>query len=236
LFYESCEPLIQKTLQATEAAVQAVMGENSAALACIYLVGGSCELPLLARSLRERFGKKVRRSPYPSAATAIGLAISAAHCSDYRLEERFHRYFGVWRESESGTSVMFDPIFSKGTPLPAQGQKPIAVKRCYQPAHNIGHFRFIECSQLANSREPRGDIVAWDQILFPFDPAVAAESDLRRVEVLRWSEGSRHEVEEVYQCDSRGIIEVAIADHTSGIRRSYRLRGAIPEKALAEPG
>jgi molecular chaperone DnaK (HSP70) len=224
LFYEKCEPLIRKTLQSTEAVVHALVGNELQSLACVYLVGGSCELPVLARTLKERFGKRVRRSPYPSAATAIGLAISADQERGYELRERFHRHFGVWRESEAGTRIVFDPIFSKGTLLPGQGQQPLAVNRRYRPAHNIGDFRFIECSHLGPSQEPKGDIVAWDRICFPFDPELASEPDLNGFSVRRWPDGERYEVEEVYHCDSRGIIEVAISNQTAGIMKSYRLR------------
>ena len=42
--------------------------------AAVYLVGGSSDLPLVSRLLRERYGRQVRRSPHPHAATAIGLA------------------------------------------------------------------------------------------------------------------------------------------------------------------
>ena len=116
-------------------------------LACVYLVGGSCELPLLSRSLKEKFGKRVRRSPFPSAATAIGLAISADQRSGYTLQDRFSRHFGVWRESNFGKEMIFDPIFTKETPLPSR-EKPLVVHRTYHPVHNIGHYRFIECGQM----------------------------------------------------------------------------------------
>jgi molecular chaperone DnaK (HSP70) len=234
LFYEKCNPLIQKTLQATEDVMQAVMGDDLQSLACVYLVGGSCELPILVRTLRERFGKRVRRSPYPSAATAIGLAISADQERSYELHERFHRHFGVWRESEAGTKVVFDPIFHKGTLLPGKDQQPLAVTRNYRPAHNIGHFRFIECSHLGALQEPKGDIVAWDQICFPFDPALASEADLTGRSVTRWSDGDRYEVEEVYHCDARGVIEVSISNQTVGMKKSYRLRRGSQQKTVRQ--
>jgi molecular chaperone DnaK (HSP70) len=131
------------------------MGEDLddlSSLACVYLVGGSCELPVLARALRERFGKRVRRSPYPSAATAIGLAIASDQEAGYQLQDRFHRHFGVWRESEAGTRVVFDPIFSKGTHARdrqvAHGDTP------HRPAHNVGHFRFLGAAISMNRWEP----------------------------------------------------------------------------------
>jgi molecular chaperone DnaK (HSP70) len=224
-FYEKCEPLIAQTVEATESALAAVMGEdfdNLSSLACVYLVGGSCELPLLARALRERFGKRVRRSPYPSAATAIGLAIVADQDAGYQLQDRFHRHFGVWRESDAGTRVVFDPIFSKGTCLPAAG-KSLMVTRRYQAAHNIGHFRFLECSHLDELLEPKGDIVAWDQVFFPFDPQLAG-SELNQVAVQSWSGPPETIIEEQYRCDARGMIEVMISNEATGLARRFAIR------------
>jgi molecular chaperone DnaK (HSP70) len=224
-FYEKCEPLIAQTIAATESALQAVMGEDFddlSSLACIYLVGGSCELPVLARALRERFGKRVRRSPYPSAATAIGLAIASDQDRSYQLEDRFHRHFGVWRESEAGTRVVFDPIFSKGTLLPPTG-KSLTVTRRYEPAHNLGHFRFLECSHLDELQEPRGDIVAWDQVFFPFDPQLA-ESHLNEVAVQNWSGQQGVVIEEQYRCDASGMIEVVISNEAAGLARCFAIR------------
>ena len=233
-FYERCEPLIAQTVEATESALAAVMGEDFddlSSLACVYLVGGSCELPVLARALRERFGKRVRRSPYPSAATAIGLAIASDQDTGYQLQDRFHRHFGVWRESEAGTRVVFDPIFSKGTLLPASG-KSLTVTRRYQPTHNIGHFRFLECSHLDESHEPRGDIIAWDQVFFPFDPQLA-NSDLNEVPVRNWSGSQAAVIEERYCCDARGIIEVVISNETAGIARRFGIRRGNSARAAS---
>jgi molecular chaperone DnaK (HSP70) len=227
-FYEECESLIHKTIQATEASIQSVLGDGQTdwqTLACIYLVGGSSELPVLARSLRERFGKRVRRSPYPSAATAIGLAIAADQESGYSLEEKFSRHFGVWRESEEGRKIVFDPIFCKQTLLPKPGAPQLSAIRAYHPAHNVGHFRYLECSHLRDQQDPGGDIVSWDEILFPFDPGLKQELHLERVPVKHWPEAPSHWVEERYQCDAQGIIEVTISNQTAGYQRTYRIRG-----------
>src|SRR6266542_4216992 len=64
---------------------------------------------MVARLLREKYGKQVRRSPYPHAATAIGLAIAADTKAGYKLRERFTRHFGVWREWDEGRQIAFDP-------------------------------------------------------------------------------------------------------------------------------
>ena len=227
-FYEKCSPLIARTIRATEAALQEALGEHASehdSLAAVYLVGGSCGLPLLARSLKEHFGRRVCRSPYPFAATAMGLAIVADHGSGYRLTEQFSRHFGVWRETEDGAKMIFDPIFPKETALPRPGQPPLRVTRNYHPAHNIGHFRFLECSALKSVHQPDGDVVAWDEVYFPFDPALAeAGHCLERKDIRRWRNAQSICVEEAYECDAEGIITVTINNQTTGHSRTFRIR------------
>lgn len=226
-FYTRCAPLIYRTIQATETAMVGALGSAAAdvpGLAAVYLVGGSCELPILARSLRERFGKRVRRSPYPSGATAIGLAIAADGESGYVLTERFTRHFGVWREADSGQRIAFDPIFSKQTTLPRPGEPPLCASRRYRPVHNIGCFRFLECSGLQEQAEPAGDIVLWNEALFAFDPQLVERRRLDQVPVQHSPAVQSHNVEERYECDAAGIITVTISDLTTGYQRSYRVR------------
>jgi molecular chaperone DnaK (HSP70) len=228
-FYKRCEPLILQTLQATEAAMAAALGRadsEASGLGVVYLVGGSCELPVLARVLRDRFGKRVRRSPYPSGATAIGLAIAADHESGYVLSDRFHRHFGVWREGEGGQRIVFDPIFTKETRLPRPGEPALVVGRRYRPAHNIGRFRYLECSVLREQGEPAGDILAWQEILFPYTPDLVTHRDLASVRIQRDPAVASHDVEEVYRCDAAGVVEVTIADQTTGHARTFRVREA----------
>src|SRR5262249_28499945 len=122
-FYEECRPLIESTIEAMEHVMEKSAREAgfdlhaSAAVylvrgsAAVYWVGGSSYLPLVTRLLREKYGKQVRRSPYPHAATAIGLAIAADTEAGYKLRERFTRHFGVWREQDDGHEIAFDPLF-----------------------------------------------------------------------------------------------------------------------------
>ena len=86
------------------------------------------------------------------AATAIGLAVFLDSESSFELSERFSRHFGVFREAEAGTGVVFDPIVCKDAALPTDGRTPLVVRRRYRAAHNIGHFRFVECSRLVDGR------------------------------------------------------------------------------------
>jgi len=235
-FYEQCEPLIQQTIRATESAIGAAFpgaGEESAGLGVVYLVGGACELPVLARSLRERFGKRVRRSPYPSGATAIGLAIAADHDSGYVLTDRFHRHFGVWREAEDGRRIVFDPIFTRETRLPLAGEEALMVRRRYHPVHNVGRLRFLECSALRDQGEPAGDLLTWQEILFPFNPTLAGHSELKAVRVQRDPAVASHVIEETYRCDASGLIEVTIANLTTGHTGTFRVRGPA---CSGEPG
>lgn len=226
-FYDRCAPLIQRTIQATETAMQTALGTADSDLpgvAAVYLVGGSCELPVLARALRERFGRRVRRSPYPPAATAIGLAIAADKEGGYTLKERFTRHFGVWREGESGEKVVFDPIFRKQTPLPEPGQAALVARRRYRPAHNLGRFRFLECSGLGEQGGPAGDMLSWDEAVFPFAPGLVREAHLEKVPVERSSDVESYAIEEIYRCDAAGVIEVTIENLTTGFARTYRIR------------
>ena len=181
-FYARCQPLVQETLHATEDLLEAhgygPSGASSSApegekhLEALYVTGGGSELPIVARMLREVFGRRVRRSAYTRSATTIGLAIQADTQAGYVLRDRFTRHFGVWREADEGRAVVFDPLFSKGTPLPAPGEAPLVQSRQYTPVHNIGHFRYLECSQLSSDGRPCGDITVWDDIRFAFDPAL----------------------------------------------------------------
>jgi molecular chaperone DnaK (HSP70) len=224
-FYEECRPLIESTIEAMESVMEKSAREVGLDLreSAVYLVGGSSDLPLVARSLKEKYGKQVRRSPYPHAATAIGLAIAADTEAGYKLRERFTRHFGVWREWDDGRQIAFDPLFEKNTALPLKGEQPLVRVRRYAPIHNIGHFRYLECSRLDQAGQPQGDLAPWDEILFPFDPALRGAEDLKGASISH-ARNHNHVVEEVYSCDHNGVIEVEIKDADNGFSRRYALR------------
>jgi hypothetical protein len=180
------------------------------------------------RHLRERFGQgRVRRSPHPFAATAIGLATFLDEEAGYELSDALTRHFGVWREADLGREVSFDAIFAKDTRLPRLDEPPLYAVRRYRPAHNLGHYRFVECGKLREGR-PDGNLAPWDEIRFPFDPALRERGDLASVDVRRM-EGEGPEIEERYRCTAAGTFEVTLAVLDDGFSRTYRIaRPASP--------
>lgn len=231
-FYERCRPLVEETVHA----VQDLLGAHRTEPDLLYVTGGGSELPLVPRALREVFGRRVKRSAYTHSATAIGLAIQADEQAGYVLRDTFTRYFGVWREADCGQTIVFDPLFAKGTPLPAAGEPTLRVSRRYRPAHNLGHFRYLECSHRSEDGRPLGDITLWDEIYFPFDPSLRDRADLTGVMVERWGPAWSQEIEETYTCDAGGAVTVRIANLTAGYERIYRLgRWAVPSEPIV-PG
>jgi actin-like ATPase involved in cell morphogenesis len=219
-FYAAARPLVEETMAATE---DLLSKHVEASFDVLYLTGGGSELPLIARVLRERFGRRVRRSAYTRSATAIGLAIQADRPDTYRLSEQLSRYFGVWREADRGTRIAFDPLFVRGTQLPASGEPPLRITREYSPVHNIGHFRFLECSHRGPAGDPTGEVTLWDDVRFPFDPKLAASDRLESEHVLISTPAPLERIRESYECDASGSIAVTIENRTSGYSRTYNL-------------
>ena len=228
-FYARSQPMIDETIHA----VEDLLAGYQDRVGTIYVTGGGSDLPMVARALRERFGRKVKRSQYTRSSTAIGLAIRADAQAGYQLREKFTRNFGVWREADAGRTVIFDPLFLKGTPLPASGDQPLTVTRQYYPAHNVGHFRYLECSHTSPDGRPAGEVMLWDEILFPFDSALQDRFDLDKVDVIRLDWATPQEVEEKYECDASGAVTVTISNLTAGRHRKFRLgRWSVPEEPI----
>ncbi|MEQ1948281.1 MAG: Hsp70 family protein [Bryobacteraceae bacterium] len=229
-FYERCRPLLDASLRATARLAE---GQN---IDTFYVTGGGSELPLVARVLRDEFGRKVKRSEYTRSATAIGLAIHADDSSGYKLREMFTRNFGVWRETDGGQRLVFDAIFPYGTQLPAADSPPETMTRRYYPMHNIGHFRYLEANHVGESQQPEGDITLWDDIQFPFDPSLAAAESLAEIPVAHSPAAQSQEIEEHYACDATGCVTVTIRNLTSGYSREYRLGRWSPKTEVIKPG
>ncbi len=231
--YAACAPLIARTIEAMDEVMRDPRREEEDVswdeLAGIYVVGGASSFPLVYRQLRERFGPhRVRRSPHPFAATAIGLANFLDDEAGYELSDCLTRHFGVWREAETGHGITFDPIFAKDSRLPRAGEPSLVATRRYRPAHNLGHYRFVECGRIREGR-PDGDVTPWDEVRFAFDPALRDATDLGGVQVVR-REGLAPEVEEQYRCTSAGIFEVTLSVlDDDGYSRTFRMaRGSEP--------
>jgi molecular chaperone DnaK (HSP70) len=224
-YYDACMPLIEQTIQGmaplmSKAETEAE-GLDLSDIAGIYVVGGASELPIVGRALRERFGRRVHRSPYASAAVAIGLSIANEERAVLELTDRLTRTFAVFREGEAGREVVLDPIFGRDAVLPAAGE-PVTSTRTYRAAHNIGHFRFFECADVDDRGKPRGDMAVCHDVLFPFDPGLIDCEDLGSVPVSRSLEPGPHIVEQ-YELDQNGIVHVVIRNADAGYQRSYRI-------------
>ena len=229
--YAACAPLVEKTVEVLSRVLRTPTRDGGdvdlSEVAGIYVVGGAGSFPLVARMLRSSFGEKhVKRSPHPFAATAIGLAAFLDNEAGFSLSERLSRHFGVFREAHAGEDVVFDPILSKDVPLPAAGQAPLVITRSYRAAHNIGHFRFVECSRLREGR-PDGDVMPYDPVLFPFDPDLHDREDLRCQPVGRWNNAP--DVEERYIITPSGAVEVTLTTRPAGFTRTFRLRDTPPQ-------
>jgi molecular chaperone DnaK (HSP70) len=225
-FYEASAPLVERTLEVMTPLMTRMDVEAAAPaledVAGIYVVGGASELPIIARTLRQRFGRRVHRSPYPSAAVAIGLSIAADAGAGFELLDRYSRTFGVFREGEGGREITFDPIFTPDTALPQARGGSITETRAYRAAHNVGHFRFFECGAVDDSGRPRGDMTLYGDVYFPFDRALRGGGDLADVRIERRADEGPPVLER-YSLDDSGIVEVVIQEVDSGYERTYRL-------------
>ena len=223
-YYERCRPLIEST----RAIVESLIAEHPGVqLDTLYVTGGGSELPPVARILRETFGRKVRRSAYMRSASAVGLAIRASAQAD-TLREQFNQNFGIWREADSGGTIVFDLIFPRGARLPQPGEPALSSERIYRPAHNVGHFRYLECSRLDDRGQPTGEITNWEQIRFPFDPHLQSAADLSAHPVLRLPNPANLTIHEKYSCDASGNLHVSISADPTGFTRDFLLGQAEP--------
>jgi len=219
-FYAAVTPLVRASIDAMAPLVDALdEGRPRDQVAGLYLVGGGSGLPLVPRLLRERFGRRVHRSPYPAASTAIGLAIAADPDSGFSLADRLWRGFGVFRELDAGRAVGFDQLLDRRTELPSSDE--ITIRRTYRAAHNLGWYRFVEYADVDAKGEPRGDLAPFAEVRFPFAPELQGR-ELSCVPVARRDDGPL--IEETYTLDPNGIITVQITDTSTGYTQTHALR------------
>lgn len=218
-FYRAVQPLVTRSIDVAATLLERDSAAGGTELAGIYVAGGASALPVVPRMLRSQFGHRVHRAPYPTASTAIGLAIAADPDSGYTLTDLLSRGFGVFREWDSGRRVTFDPIVSRDVTLPT-GEATRLVRR-YRPVHNVGWFRFAEYSRLDATGQPVGDIAPFGLALFPFDPGLRNGEKLTDIPVVHVDNAPM--IEEAYTIDPNGIVHVDITDVESGYRQSYWL-------------
>ena len=211
-FYEAATPLVEATIEAMEPLLvpdASGVGQLGGDIAGLYVVGGGSQLPLVARVLRSRFGRRVHRSPHTAASTAIGLAIGADPEAAYTVREQLSRGVGVFREREAGSFISFDTLLEPNTEL-APGET-LTIKRCYRAAHNIGYFRFVEYSSFDEAGVPRGDLQPYGEVIVPFDRSLRrSDINLSAVPVIRTEDGPL--IEESYIVDENGMVTVEITD------------------------
>ncbi|WCC80812.1 Hsp70 family protein [Cutibacterium equinum] len=208
---EACQPLVDRTIEAMDP-LSSLLKNTDSDIAGIHLVGGATALPIVPRRLRELYGRRVHRSPNPTSATAIGLAV-AADADTLGIRDRLSRGFGVFRETESGRGVGFDVLTDQSTRLSGT----TTITRSYRSRHNIGVFRFVEFSRTDAAGEPVGDLVPFATVVFPFDAALqnaGTDLDADRVEVHEVDDG--HLIEETYTILETGMVTATITDVDTG--------------------
>ncbi len=228
-YYAACDDLVQQTLQVVASVLESAAQRHAleeADIASLYIVGGASRFPLVGKRLREAYQRLVKRSAYPHGAVAVGLAIAAEQANTLELREQFARDFGVWREGDAGKEVVLDRLFSRGTSLPPRGEPPLTITRSYQPTHNIGCFRYLECGRVNEAGKPGDDLTVLKEVRFPFDHCLQGQSDLDGVTIDTMPATGVSTIEEIYRCTPEGMVELTIRDTGTGFEQRYLLIGA----------
>lgn len=223
-YYAHIRPDIEDTIDLVEklftlpAVVEA--GVKRESVDYVYMVGGSSRLPYVIHSIAGVFPKsKIKVSDNSFASPSLGAAIYAAN-REIRLVEKFTRHFGVIRLA--GGKEYFDPIFPKGTTLPEKAGEVTRLVRDYDPEFNIGHLKFLECSEIDEAQGPAGDVNTISEIKFPYEPGL---ENPETAEIKR--ENLQHvRVCEEYRCDEHGIISAKIVRLNDGFTMGYNLKAA----------
>ena len=85
----------------------------------------------------------------------------------------------------------------------------------------------LGCSQLTATGEPTGDLTPWDEVYFPFVPALHAADHLQGISITRLERAAPW-IEERYTCDAHGILTVEMQYQMGHYARRYHLRGSAP--------
>lgn len=225
-YYERIRPLLDPAVRVLQDVLAAAAGRQATIQdgpdLTIYLVGGSSKLPLVAQMVSAAFpDSRVMLTDKPFRSVAMGAAICAADRVSYR--DVFARHFGLIRLRDHGQAEVMDTIFPAGTPIPRRGEPPLERVARYRPAHNIGHLRYLECTAIGHDGLPAGDIRAWSDILFPYDPACPLNARIDSDQIVRTDRFAGEEVCEAYRCDSDGVITVELRRPSRNESRCYEV-------------
>ena len=225
-YYDRIRPLlipaVAKLGEVIASAAQAHAQVEAGAALTIYLAGGSAKLPLVAEMVKQAFGGcRIVLSDKPFRSVAMGAALCAVDRVSYR--DVFARHFGLIRLRDHGRAETFDTIFPAGTPIPRKGEAPLEKAAWYHPAHNIGYLRYLECSAVGGDGLPAGDMRAWSDILFPYDPSHSLSDRLSLADVTATDCFAQTPACEVYRCDSDGVITVELRRPGANDARCYEI-------------
>ena len=188
----------------------------------VYLVGGSSKLPLVGQMVADAFpASKVVLTDKPFRSVAMGAAICAMDRVTFR--DVFARHFGLLRLRDHGRVETFDTIFPAGTPIPRKGETPLERVAWYHPAHNVGHLRYLECTEIGQDGLPDGSVRAWSDIFFPYDPGKPLTAPLDVEDIHATDAYANQPVCEVYRCDADGVITVELRRPSSNDSRCYEI-------------
>ena len=90
---------------------------------------------------------------------------------------------------------------------------------------------YLEASHVDWEGQPQGDIAVWDEVWFPFEPALVSQPDLQRVSVARSDAAAGQELEERYVCTAGGTVGVTIRNVTARYEREYAIGRWAPTAA-----
>lgn len=221
-FEEAARPLVERAVDCLATLLQRWAASGQSAASAVYLVGGSSQLPLVSRVLTERLPQLEQvASHQPFSSVAVGAAIHATGRHDVR--EVFARHFGVLRLADEGRREVFSPIFRAGTKLPSRGEPPLHHIQRYSPRHDLGHLRYLECSDLTTDGKPAGSVRAWSDVLFPYEPSLAPDQALDGHRVQARPDLAHAWVEERYSCDADGVITVEMERLSDRRQRRFEI-------------
>jgi molecular chaperone HscA len=217
-FLDASTPLLNQTLDLVDRVLEETRGRSEPPDR-IVLVGGGSLLPLVPKTLRDRYGRaKIHQGLYPLASVAIGAAMQAEN-PDLEVVDRLTNHFGVIRVRADGYEYV-DVIFEKGRRLPKKGKQSFVERPGYDPRHNIGRFQYLECDDVdPKTGKARGQKVLWNTVLFPYDrnlnPDGAVPEGLSISDIATTHDLRDERITEEYFLDEYGII-------TSRISRSVQ--------------